>query len=151
MHTVIAALAGLLFLFGAGSAAAGQSIEADGVWSRALPAVSRTGAVYLTLSNHGATADRLLGASTAAASRAELHTHSMEGGMMRMYEVPEVLLAPGQSVAFKPHGLHIMLFDLTEPLNAGRRFMLTLRFAQAEPLQVEVEVLASPPARSGMR
>ena len=49
---------------------AGQ-LHIDHPWSRALPPVAPTGAAYLSISNHGDTADTLLGAKTEVAGKVE--------------------------------------------------------------------------------
>lgn len=109
-------------------------------WSQALPAVSKNGAVYVTLMNHGEIADRFVGASTPMADRAELHGHTMDGGVMKMRPVEAVVLSPGEYVKLEPGGNHIMLFGLEKPLKAGEQFPLTLEFAEAPPMEVVVTV-----------
>jgi hypothetical protein len=119
------------------------SIQVMHPWSRALPPVSANGAAYVTLMNSGHHADKLVGASSPVAQRAELHTHSMEGGVMKMRPVSSVELAPGKEVEFKPGGLHVMLIGLKHPLKKGDRFPLTLQFAHTPPMTVEVTVQAA--------
>jgi copper(I)-binding protein len=110
-------------------------------WSRAMPAMMSSGTVYLKLDNQGKTADRLLAVSTPRAASAELHQHLNDHGVMRMRAVPEgVELPPGRSVTLAPGGLHIMLMGLTAPLKGGERFPLTLRFARAGTIEVEVKI-----------
>lgn len=109
-------------------------------WSRALPPVASNGAAYLELSNRGATPDRLVGATSPAADRVEMHTHTMDGGMVRMRRVPFVDLPPGEYVTFEPGGLHLMLFGLKKPLAEGETFPVTLRFDHAQPVEVTVTV-----------
>ncbi|MBI3113156.1 MAG: copper chaperone PCu(A)C, partial [Rhodospirillales bacterium] len=52
-------------------------------WARASAGPASNGAAYVSIHNHGP-ADRLLGASTPAAARSELHAHIMDGGVMKM-------------------------------------------------------------------
>ena len=111
-------------------------------WSRAAGA-GGTGAGYLTIVNRGAAADRLVSASSPAARKTELHTHMREGEVMRMREVPGIEIPPGQSVAFAPGGLHVMLVGLTQALQAGTTVPLTLVFERAGPVQVELHVEAA--------
>lgn len=118
-------------------------------WARATPPNARTGAVYFTLSNHGNAADRLLSASSAAADRVELHAHVNEGGVMRMKAVDAIALAPGERVSLRPGGLHVMLIDLKGPLRENGRLTVTLRFASAGEIAVEVPILRNPPAGAG--
>ena len=116
-------------------------------WSRPLPAVSTNGAAYVTLMNTGDAPDKLVSASTPAAERAELHTHIMEGGMMKMRHVEAIEVPAGGEIALEPGGLHIMLFGLTEPFVEGMSYPLTLGFERAG--EVEVKVMIMQPADGG--
>ncbi|AOZ51273.1 copper chaperone PCu(A)C [Chromobacterium vaccinii] len=110
-------------------------------WSRAMPAASQTGGVYLSLENQGKAEDKLVSASTPRADRAELHTHVNDNGVMRMRKVEGgVAIAPGQTVKFAPGSYHIMLMGLKQPLKAGDRFPLTLGFEKAGQVEVQVVV-----------
>ena len=124
-------------------------LEVAAAWARATPPAARTGAVYVTLINHGQAADRLLSASSSAAARAELHAHLNEGGVMRMKALDVIVLAPGERVSLHPSGLHVMLVDLKAPLREGTRLTLTLGFAKAGEVTLEVPVLRNPPAEAG--
>ena len=53
-------------------------------WARATPGGAQVGGGYLTIENKGKAADRLTGGSFAASSGFELHTMTMDGGIMRM-------------------------------------------------------------------
>ena len=132
----------LAVLLAAGAAAQEHagSIHVDAAWSRELPPVSRNGAAYISLRNVGTSGDALVGADTPVASRAEVHEHTMQAGMMRMQAVQALSLPPGETVRMAPGGLHLMLFDLKAPLRRGVRFPVTLRFRDAPPLEVQVEV-----------
>ena len=115
-------------------------IHIDHPWSRAMPSTAPTAAVYFTLENMGPTEDTLVGASTPVAVRAELHEHVRAGDGMRMQHVESVALPAGQSVKFAPMGYHVMLFDVQQQAEAGAHFPLTLEFAKAGKVQVEVAV-----------
>ena len=120
---------------------AGQ-IEIGHPWSRAAPA-GVTGAGYLTLTNKGATADRLVGGRAEIARTVEIHTSTMEDGVMRMRPLPAVEVAPGVEVKLAPGGMHLMLIGLKQPLVAGSRVPMTLVFEKAGEVQVELAVEAA--------
>lgn len=109
-------------------------------WSRALPPVAPTGAAYMTIENHGRQADTLTSAHTSIAGYTELHEHIHQDDVMKMQRIERVEIAPGGSVEFSPGGHHVMLFDLKEPLVAGQRYTMTLVFARAGELEVEVQI-----------
>jgi copper(I)-binding protein len=115
--------------------------------ARAMPPGARTGAAYLAIENRGREGDVLQSARTPRAASVELHTMSSEGGMMRMREVREVALPPQRTTIFGPSGLHIMLVDPKPPLRQGETFPLTLTFARAGSVTVDVEVESMTPAQ----
>jgi len=118
------------------------TLHIDHPWSRALPAVAKTGAVYLVIANHGEHADTLQGADTPVAGKVEMHEHVHQDGLMKMQQVADLPIAAGESLAFQPGGYHLMLFNLTKPLTAGEHFPLTLHFANAGDVEVVVNIQA---------
>jgi periplasmic copper chaperone A len=127
-------------------AAAGGTLRIEGAWARATAPAARTGAAYLTVINSGGEPDRLVGASSPAAAQAELHTHISEGNVARMQQLQAVDIPAGGRVSFAPGGLHVMLVNLQGPLRDGIPFALTLRFARAGEITIEVPVSRSAPA-----
>jgi copper(I)-binding protein len=95
----------------------------------------------MTITNHGASEDRLIGGSTPAAARVEIHEMSMDGGVMRMRKVPGGLAIPeGQTVTLAPGGYHVMFIGLKAPFATGERIPTTLRFQKAGAVTVDFEV-----------
>ncbi len=112
-----------------------------------IPGAANGGAYIVRLENKGKVADRLLRASTPAAQRVELHTMTMDGNVMRMREVGEIVLAPGAKVEMRPGaGYHLMLMGLKAPLKEGESFALTLEFERGGPVEVKVVVQVPKPA-----
>ena len=148
---VIARLSMFLVVALLGAAAEAQEFRLGSVtiidpWSRALPPTAPNGAAYFRIENRGPSADRIIAARTAMAERAELHTHEMEGGLMAMRRVESVEVPIGGEVSFKPHGLHVMLFGLRQPLVDGERFDLALVFEKAGEIEVSVDVRRTDPS-----
>jgi len=119
------------------------SIHIRDPFSSALPPISKNGAVYLTLTNHGYLTDQLVGAATPIAEHAEIHTHRMEDGMTKMRKVNEVELPSHEEVVFAPGGNHIMLIGLSQALKEGEHFPLMLHFKEAGQTMVEVIIEAA--------
>jgi periplasmic copper chaperone A len=146
-------LSALMLLIAADAfAQSSGDITVQSIWARATPPGAKSGAVYLTLRNRGTTDDRLTGATTPLASMAGLHTEIMENGVMEMRPLASVDIAPGGTASLRPGGSHIMLMGLTRPLKQGDHIPLTLMFAHAPPLTVQVEVAkigANEPDASG--
>lgn len=135
-----ALLAGFTALAGAHDYKLGD-LEVGQPWARATPDAATTGGAYLTISNGGESADRLVGGHTDVAERVEIHEMSMENDVMRMRQLPDGLEIPaGGEIALEPGGYHIMLMGLTEPLEKGGSVPLTLEFAGAGEIEVELAV-----------
>ena len=113
-------------------------LEVTNAWARATPGKAENGAAYVTIESP--TADRLVSASSPVAKRAELHTMSMQGMVMKMRPIAGLDVPPGQSLTLKPGGEHIMLMGLNQPLHEGQSFPLTLDFEKAGPRTVTVAV-----------
>jgi len=118
----------------------GMGLKVEQPWARATPGNAPNGAAYLRVVNHGQQMDRLVGATSPVSRKVELHTHTMEGGMMRMRQVSAVEVHPGEPAVFQPGGNHIMLIDLKAPLKEGESFPLTLVFDEAGQVTTEVTV-----------
>jgi copper(I)-binding protein len=139
MRTKLLALgAGLLLSLSAAAMAQSGDVKITNAWARAMPGGAQTAAIYVTLES--ADGDRLTGAATPAAQKAELHSMTMDGGVMKMRQVDGVDLPAGQAVSLKPGGYHIMLTGLAKPLAEGQSVPLTLTFAKAGTREVSVAV-----------
>jgi copper(I)-binding protein len=79
-------------------------------------------------------------ASTPVAEHAELHQMKMDNGVMEMRPVPDLPIAPGQTLVLEPNGYHVMLEGLKAPLKEGETVPLTLTFAHAGPQQVTASI-----------
>lgn len=116
-------------------------LEIGHSWSRATAPTAPTGAVYVVVENHGAAADRLLGAVGDVADAIELHQSSTDdAGMAQMDPLDGIDIPANGEAALAPGGMHIMLIGLHAPLKEGTSFPLTLTFEHAGTVTVDVEV-----------
>jgi copper(I)-binding protein len=129
--TIARALALTLLLASSAAQAQSAPVRAENAWSRGTPPGADVGAVYLTLT--ASVADQLVGVSSPAAARAELHEVNMQGGVMQMRATAGVMLPAGQPIALAPGSYHIMLVGLKQPLRPGQSVPLHLTFAKAPP------------------
>jgi len=131
-----------------GIASAAPSIQIENAWARSTVPGQTISSGYMTLINNGPTADRLLSVSASWTGMIEIHHTSMDGGVMRMREVPGGVPIPANSrVELKPRGMHLMLMQLAAPLEAGRSIPLLLQFEKAGAVKVSlrVEAVGQPP------
>ncbi|MBM3546002.1 MAG: copper chaperone PCu(A)C [Alphaproteobacteria bacterium] len=141
----------VILLLGFDAQAQSQGVAVEQPWARATPGRAPTGAAYLTLVNRGKDADRLMGATTPAATRVEFHAYHRpegtagghtghQGHVMEMRPIGQVEIKPGETVILKPDGVHVMLVGLKAPLKEGERLALTLRFERAGEVKIEVPI-----------
>jgi copper(I)-binding protein len=138
-------LACLLAFGGLGSVAAAHEQKLGDLvlhhaWSRANPAGAKSGAVFVTIENTGDTPDQLLGASSDVAAMTEIHQMSMENDVMTMKPAGILDIPAHGTVELKPHGLHIMLMGLKQRFAEGDTFAVTLTFAKAGSVTLQVVV-----------
>ncbi|WP_324779695.1 copper chaperone PCu(A)C [Thiobacillus sedimenti] len=108
-------------------------------WARAtVPGQPVSGAYMQIRSDADA---RLVGVTSTAVPRVEVHEMSMDGGVMRMREVKAIELPKGKTVSLEPGGYHIMLMNLKKPIAAGDVIPLTL-VIEADGKRQTVEVKA---------
>jgi copper(I)-binding protein len=119
------------------------SIHISQPWSRATPKGASAGASYMTITNKGSTPDRVSCVSSDASAECQIHTMTMDNGVMKMRPVEGGLeILPGQTITLKPGGFHMMLLDLKHPLEAGSSVKATLKFDHAGTVDVDYPVAA---------
>ena len=116
-------------------------------WSQELPPNAPNVAAYFVVHNKGNGADRLLSVASPISDNAELHEHVMKDGLMKMQQVPSVVVPAGGDLVFAPGAYHVMLMQPKDRslLRDGKRFPLTLHFEKAGDITVEVAVQKQPP------
>jgi hypothetical protein len=142
----------LIFIGGSTAAFAQEAptLHVTKAYAYATAPAQKNGAVFMTVENPdikmmsgGEIA--ITGVKTDIADRAELHTMTMDGGMMMMRKVGQYDIPAGKALALEPTGHHIMLFGLKEPLKAGESFPLSLLFNDGFEHALTVEVQIVPP------
>jgi copper(I)-binding protein len=117
------------------------AIEIGHPWARATPRGASVAAGYIKLSNTGSTPDRLVGGTSEAAGRVEIHDMTMTDGVMQMRPLKDgIELKPGQTVELKSGSFHLMMVGLKQQLQQGQRIKGTLIFEKAGPVDIEYQV-----------
>lgn len=80
----------------------------------------------------------LVAVETTVAEVAELHTHAMVDGKMAMRKVDSFALPAGGTLELKPGGDHLMLFGVTQGLQAGESTDLVFVFVDEAGEEVRV-------------
>ena len=119
------------------------TLEIATPWTRATAPTAKAGGGFMTITNKGTTADRLVAARSNVSAKVEIHEMKMDGSVMRMRELEKGLeIPPGATVALKPGGFHIMFMELKAPFAANSKVPLTLVFEKAGSIDVEMTVEA---------
>jgi hypothetical protein len=135
-------VAPLLLAAGAGGAAAHEyrvgGILVDHPVIRVASPAAKTGAGFLTITNSGRSADRLLSVTTSASARSDLHGTTSSNGVMQMRaQAGGVPVPAGGKVTFQPGGLHVMFIGLKQAMPAGTMVDAVLRFEKAGSVAVK--------------
>jgi copper(I)-binding protein len=110
-------------------------------YARAAGAMARSGAAFMEIMNTGPEDDRLIAAASDVSERVELHTHIMDGDVMRMVEVEEGFAIPaGESILLERGGMHVMFLGLNRALATGDEVEVTLTFEGAGDMVVTIPV-----------
>ncbi|MGL5445923.1 MAG: copper chaperone PCu(A)C [Rhabdaerophilum sp.] len=140
----LAALAGFIML--AATPLAASEFQAGDLiikspWSRATPSGARVAGGYFVIENKGTQPDRLVAANVEVAGRVEIHTMTLQDGVMRMRSVSGgVEIRPGENVVFQPSGLHLMWLDLARTPKMGDVLNGGLTFEKAGNVAVQFRV-----------
>lgn len=143
--SLVLALAGAALIAQQDIARAGDVTVGDIVisnpWTRVTPPGAKVAGGFVTITNKGKTADRLVGGTAEIAGRLEIHHMTMDGGVMKMHEVAGGLeIKSGETVELKPGGYHVMFMDLKSGPVEGSPVKGTLKFEKAGEAAVAYDV-----------
>jgi hypothetical protein len=107
---------------------------------RLLPPGVPNTAAYFSIENNSDKDVVLVAAKADFVNKAEIHNHLMIDNMMSMQQQAEVVVAAGETVDFKPSGLHIMLFGLQQVLSEDQTVALSLYTKSGEVINFTAKV-----------
>lgn len=111
------------------------------LWTRATPGGAKVAGGYLTVTNNGTSADKLLSVSSPVSGKSEIHEMAITNGVMTMRPLDAgLLIDAGKTVTLAPGGYHLMLMDLKEPLKEGAQTPVTLQFEKAGKVETYLHV-----------
>ena len=120
----------VLLLISSLSFAKGMSVDAPYV--REVPPGQMISASFMTLKNASDKEVALIKASSDVAKTVELHEHVHEDGMMKMRQVPKIVIPANGTTVLKPGGYHIMLIGLQRKIKAGDKIDINLEYDNGE-------------------
>ena len=134
--------------------AAPRSISIEKPWARETVEGQAAGGGFMTIVNNGQREDQLVSSSSPASHEVQIHTMSMDGGVMRMRQLTDGLSSPAKGkVELKPRGLHIMFIGLKKPLRPGTSVPVTLKFRHTGSMtaQFKVQAMTAPVPMGGSK
>lgn len=99
-------------------------VQIKDAWARATAPGQVNGSVGVVITSKKDA--RLIAVKSAVAESAEIHTMTMDNGVMQMRQLDYLELPANQPVTLGPGGNHLMLFGLKRPLKEGSTLPLTL-------------------------
>ncbi|KUP91298.1 copper chaperone PCu(A)C [Tritonibacter horizontis] len=120
-----------------------QQLRVEAAYVPLAPPGVMTHAAYMTLANAGTAPLRLVGVTAAGYAMAHLHASAEQDGVATMAMLHQLEIAPGQTIALAPGGLHIMLMHPDRTLQAGDTVELVLSFADGTSQSVTATVGAA--------
>ena len=97
-------------------------------------------AFYGTVVNNEDQPDTLYKVTSDISDDIQIHETYKKDDMMGMREVKNLVIAPHDSLVFKPGSYHVMVMDLKQKLTANNIKKLTLYFKQAGLIEVSAKV-----------
>ncbi len=123
---------------------ADNDVAISNAWVRATAPGQEVGAAYMTLQSTHDTA--LIKTESTAAGSVEIHSMTMDNGVMKMRKLETLPLSASKPAKLEPGSFHLMLFDLKKPLKAGEQVEFTLHFkdsaGKASEMKLSVPVKA---------
>ena len=117
------------------------SVQIENAYTRSTVPGQMAAGGFMKIENKGAV-DQLISASSLVAGEVQLHEMAMEGNVMKMRQVKEVVVPAGGAVELKPGGMHLMFINIKAPLTAGETVPVKLKFAKAGEVEVKMPVNA---------
>jgi copper(I)-binding protein len=138
--TIAATSLGLGFSVHAQEAKVGN-IKIENAYTRSTVPGQQVAGGFMKIENKGGV-DQLISASSPVAGEVQLHEMAMDGNVMKMRQVKDIVVPAGATVELKPGGLHLMFMNIKAPLAAGATVPVKLKFAKAGEVEVKMPVNA---------
>jgi len=112
----------------------------DEAWVRPIPPGMKMTAGFGKLHNPGDTAIVFNSFSSPSFGDVSLHRTEREDGVSKMREVPELLVAPGDSIVLEPGGYHLMLMIPSGDVTPGQTITIAMTAEDGRSFSFEVPV-----------
>lgn len=124
-------------------------VSVSEAWSRATAPGQEVGMVGLVITSQKDA--RIVAVTSPASETAEIHTMTMDNGVMKMRQLENRPLTAKKPATLGPGGDHLMLIGLKQPLKAGETVALTLTVQFADKSTEKINVTAQIRALTAMQ
>ncbi len=117
------------------------NLEFDNAVVPVAPPGTIAHAAYVRITNESDTARQLVGVTAEGYAMTHIHQSAVEADVSTMTPVDVIEIRPGQTVAFEPGGLHVMLMRPHSPLSEGDAVRLEFMFSDGTTESVSAAVV----------
>lgn len=118
-----------------------NTVSIQNAWARPTNKGQQVGAAYMTLTSNQDVS--LVKAVSDVTKSVEIHSMSMQKGVMKMRMLETLPLAAGKPYKLEPGGFHLMLFDLKKPLTEGEQVNFELTFKNKNGIEFKQKIKAA--------
>ena len=93
-----------------------QNVKFEDAYMPEVPSVSRTSAVYLSITNHEERTVKIVGVDTKIAMHSMIHETIDLDGIAKMKHIDALEIKPNETIKLQPDSIHIMLMGLNHEL-----------------------------------
>lgn len=132
----------LLLMIALGAGAAQLPVTIDDAWVRTMPPGIERTAGYLAIENHTGEPVSLEAVHSRDFERVEIHESVEDDGSVSMRQHESVAVAGGETVTFRPGGLHLMLIEPRDPerVQSGELVHLRFEFSNGQTIELDTVV-----------
>ena len=143
MRLALSSLLLALMLTACGPQAEGFFIEK--AWIREAPPNARALAGYMLLNNNTAADITLISAESDDFGLVQFHRSVEKDGVYRMQHYPELKIAAGEEIEFKPGDFHLMLMAPKRALKAGDNTVIQITLSDQSKVTLTLPVQKKAP------
>lgn len=132
--------AALLFMLFSATVWADLDLTVKNPWIREAPPTASTLAGYMTIVNNGDKAVNIVEASSPDFKSVQIHSVSMDKGMMHMQHMHKLHIPAKGQVELKPGSMHLMLMSPKKPLKLSDQAVIVLKTDSGKMLELFVPV-----------
>ncbi len=118
----------------------GNDVVITDPWVRAMPPGSQMTAAYFSFTNRTGQDQTIVAASSEAFGLVEIHRTINVDGISRMQQEDAIVVGPGETIHFEPHGRHLMLMRPRDTVEPGQVIAFDLQLDTGRTASFTAEV-----------